>query len=179
MIRTARLTLRRIRDSDLDPLHAIYADPRVMRYIGPPHPHRERTARMIESIRAADAETGLEFVVERAGQLIGRAGMWKFAEIGYAFHPDHWRRGFATEAVGAVVTAAFARHPRLSALNAEIDPRNRASAGLLARLGFREIDRVEKAVEIAGEWCDSSYWRRERPGPTRADPHAGGPCAAG
>ncbi len=60
MIETARLRLRPVRDADLDALFAIYSDAAVMRYIGPPHPDRARTAQMIDGIRTAHAETGLE-----------------------------------------------------------------------------------------------------------------------
>ena len=163
MIRTARLTLRQVRDEDLDALFAIYSDPEVMRFINLPHPDRARTAQMIDGIKAAHAETGLEYVVERDGALVGKAGLWKFAEVGYAFRRDQWGQGIAREAVGAVVAAAFARHPGLDALTAEIDPRNTGSAALLTRLGFREVERVENAVEIDGERFDSAFWRRDRP----------------
>ena len=118
---------------------------------------------MIAGIRASHAVTGLEYVVERDGRLIGKAGLWKFAEIGYAFAPDHWGQGIGREAVGAVVNAAFGRHPELHALDAEIDPRNLASAALLSGLGFREVERIAAAVEIDGESCDSAFWRLDRP----------------
>ena len=163
MIRTARLVLRPVRDDDLDALFAIYSDPEVMRYVNVPHPDRARTAQMIERIRAAHAETGLEYVVERNGDLIGKAGLWTFSEIGYAFRRDCWRQGYGREAVGAVVNAAFGRHPELHALDAEIDPRNLASAALLSGLGFREVERIAAAVEIDGESCDSAFWRLDRP----------------
>ena len=180
MIRTARLVLRPVRDDDLDALFAIYSDPEVMRYVNVPHPDRARTAQMIERIRAAHAETGLEYVVERNGDLIGKAGLWTFSEIGYAFRRDFWGQGYGREAVGAVVHAAFARHPDIDALTAEIDPRNGASAALLTRLGFREVARVENTVEIAGEWTDSAFWRLDRPvgSPCRRE-RASSQCAAG
>jgi len=162
VIRTRRLTLRPVRDDDLDALYAIYSDPKVMRYINLPHPDRARTALMIARIRAAHAETGLEYVVERDGAVVGKAGLWRLAEIGYAFRPDQWGQGIATEAVGAVVDAAFARFPGIAAVTAEIDPCNHASAALLTRLGFREVDRVVGAAEIGGECCDSALWRRDR-----------------
>jgi ribosomal-protein-alanine N-acetyltransferase len=62
-----------------------------------------------------------------------------------------------------VIATAFARHPDLDTLTSEIDPRNTGSAALLARLGFREVERVENAVEIDGEWSASGFWRLDRP----------------
>lgn len=163
MICTDRLVLRPVEDGDLDDLFRIYSDPMVMRYISEPHPDRARTARMIEAIKASHAETGLEFVVERQGEVIGKSGLWKIAEIGYAFRPDQWGQGIGREAVGAVVTAGLARFPELEAITAEIDPRNLASARLLTRLGFVETHREERTTKLGGEWCDSGYWQLTRP----------------
>ncbi|HCQ67083.1 MAG TPA: N-acetyltransferase [Rhodobacteraceae bacterium] len=184
MIRTARLTLRPPRDDDLDALHAIFSDPRAMRYWShAAHADIDRTRKTLAGMIASDADTGLEFVIECDGAVIGKAGMWRMGEIGYILHPDRWGGGFATEAVGAVVAAAFARHPDLDALTAEIDPRNTGSAALLARLGFREVERVENAVEIGGKWFDSGFWRLDRPSdPLENAPGAPplpGPSAAG
>ncbi len=164
MIRTARLTLRAPRESDLAALHAVFSDPRAMRYWShPAHDDIAQTRETLDNMLESHADTGLEYVVERGPSVIGKAGLWRAGEIGYILHPDHWGAGLGTEAVGAVVGAAFARDPDLATLNAEIDPRNTASAALLTRLGFREVKRVENAVEIAGEWCDSGFWRLDRP----------------
>lgn len=164
MIRTERLVLREVRGDDLEALHAVFSDPAAMRYWShPAHETTAKTRQTLMNMRASHSETGLEFVVTHAGEVIGKAGMWRAGEIGYILRPDTWGQGFGTEAVGAVVEAAFDRNPDLAAITAEIDPRNLASAALLARLGFREVDRIEKAVEIAGEWCDSAFWRLDRP----------------
>jgi RimJ/RimL family protein N-acetyltransferase len=53
----------------------------------------------------------------------------------------------------------------MAAIRAEIDPRNAASAALLARFGFVETHRAARTIEVGGEWCDSAYWRLDRPGP--------------
>ena len=164
MIRTARLILRAPRQSDLAALHAVFSDPRAMQYWShPAHDAVAHTQQVLDGLIASHAITGLEYVVVRDGAVIGKAGMWRLGEIGDDLHPDHWGSGIGTEAVGAVVAAAFARFPDLDRLIAEIDPRNAQSAALLARLGFREVERVKDAVEIAGEWCDSAFWRCDRP----------------
>jgi len=164
MIDTARLTLRPPHDNDLEALHVIFSDPRAMRYWShPPHTDLDQTRKTLAGMIASHAETGAEYVIEQDGAVIGKAGMWRMGEIGYVLHPDHWGSGFATEALRAVIADAFARHPGLDALTAEIDVLNTASAALLARLGFREVERVANAVEIAGVWSDSGFWRLDRP----------------
>ena len=99
---------------------------------------------------------GEDFMVELDGRLIGKAGLFRFPEIGFIFHPDHWGRGFATEALAAVLERAFAVH-RLERVEADVDPDNAASLRLLARLGFRETSRKRRTWFVNGRWCDSVY----------------------
>ena len=56
-------------------------------------------------------------------------------EIGWALHPDHWGKGFATEAGAAAVEYAFVHH-YVDALYSVILPENTASQAVARRLGF-------------------------------------------
>ena len=78
---------------------------------------------------------GEDFIVELDGRLIGKAGLWRFPEIGFILHPDHWGRGFAREALGFVIDRAFDVHG-LPKVDADVDPRNAtlAEAASAARL---------------------------------------------
>ncbi len=55
-----------------------------------------------------------------------------------------------------MIAHLFTRHG-MPALTAEADPRNDASLGLLARLGFQETHRAERTLLWGDEWCDSVY----------------------
>lgn len=164
MIRTPRLLLRRARPDDLDALHRILSDGTAMRYWSTlPHAELQQTRDWLDAMIAAPPAESDDFVVELAGQVIGKAGCWRLPEVGYIFHPDHWGRGFAGEALGAAIGHVFAHHP-VPALEADVDPRNTASLRLLERLGFRETRRAARTMKIGGEWCDSVYLRLARPG---------------
>ena len=164
MIRTERLLLRPVEDSDLDDLFAIYSNPEAMRYWSrPPHEDREVTRGRIAGLRSAFEKFGAEFVIEREGRVIGRAGVWRIAEIGYILHPGFWGQGLMFEALSALLPYAFDRLPEIDALTAEIDPRNEGSARLLAKLGFVETHREAKTLFLNDEWCDSAYWQLTRP----------------
>jgi glutathione S-transferase len=89
---------------------------------------------------AIDPAVGEDFVVEHRGAVIGKAGLYRFPEIGFIFRPDAWGKGFAGEALRAIADRAFNRH-RLAAIRADVDPRNNACLKLLCRLGFREVGR--------------------------------------
>lgn len=162
-IRTARLLLRRARETDLEPLHAIMSDPRAMRYwSSPPHPDLDTTRQWLTGMIAAPPELSDDFIVELGGALIGKLGAWRLPEVGYLLSPDHWGQGYASEALAAFIAHAFAY--RTDHLTADVDPRNTASLALLARAGFRETGRASRTWQVGDEWCDSVYLRLDREG---------------
>lgn len=157
MIATARLRLRRARMEDLDDLHMILSHRTAMRYWStPPHTARGQTQAWLREMIAAPADLSDDYVVEYQGRVIGKAGCWRVPEIGYIFHPDVWGKGLAREALEALIPRLFAAWG-MQAITADVDPRNAASLGLLARLGFAETHRAARTWEVGGAWCDSIY----------------------
>jgi RimJ/RimL family protein N-acetyltransferase len=74
--------------------------------------------------------------------------------IGYCFDEPAWGKGYATEAVGAMLQWAY-RELDLNRVEAELDTRNAASARVLEKLGFeREGLRREDCI-VSGEVSDS------------------------
>jgi len=162
-IETPRLRLRPARPDDLAALHAVLSEPRAMRYWStPPHADLEETRAWLAKMVEAPPGESCDFVIERDGAVIGKAGCWRVPEVGYILHPDHWGQGLATEALSAVIAHAFAHYPA-EALKADVDPRNAASLALLARLGFRETHRAARTWQVGEEWCDSVYLALPRP----------------
>ena len=87
------------RAGDLEALHRILSDPRAMAYwSSPPHEQIDQTRDWLASMIAIQPSEGEDFIVELGGRPIGKAGLWRFPEIGFIFHPDHWGRGYAREA---------------------------------------------------------------------------------
>lgn len=150
MIDTARLRLRPWRDEDLDRLAQIYADPEVMRYIGPGTvANRAQTIRAIVRMRAVWDQHGFGmWAVEVAdsGELIGRQGLGFLdqspeIEIGYCLARDAWGHGYASESGRAVVRFAF-EVVGLDHLAGITYPQNLASQRVLRKCGLvyvREI----------------------------------------
>jgi RimJ/RimL family protein N-acetyltransferase len=162
-IRTARLLLRRAVPEDLAAFHEILSDPRAMRYWSrPEHETLEETQGFVDFLCGCPGNGADDWVIEREGRAIGKAGSWAPPEVGFILHPDHWGRGYAFEAMAALIPHLFARHP-VPALTAEADPRNAASLRLLERLGFRETGRAERTMLWRDEWCDSVYLALPRP----------------
>lgn len=155
ILHTARLRLRPARADDAAALHAIFAAPEAMRYWStPPHRDMAQTRDWLAGMIATPPGEGEDFVIELGGTVIGKAGCFRYPEIGYILAPWHWGNGLAHEALTAVIARTFAT-TALDRLTADVDPRNSASLRLLERLGFRQTGRRERSWLVGDEWCDS------------------------
>jgi [ribosomal protein S5]-alanine N-acetyltransferase len=87
--------------------------------------------------------TGQWALEEKAtGAFAGRAGLhrperpdWPGIELGWALHPDHWGKGYATEAGAAARDYAFGHHD-VDAIYSLILHENTRSQAVARRLGF-------------------------------------------
>jgi RimJ/RimL family protein N-acetyltransferase len=75
------------------------------------------------------------------------------ADVGCTVATEHQGRGYATEALTAVVGHLLIRRG-LHKVSAECDARNIASAALLRRVGFRQEGLRREHTWIKGEWTD-------------------------
>lgn len=158
---TARLKLRTARPDDLAAMHAVLSDPRATRWWStPPHESLDQTAAWLDSMIANGPEQP-DFVVERDGRVIGKAGFWRLPDVGYILHPDHWGQGLASEAVAAAIDHVFATRD-VDDLTADVDPENAASIRLLEKLGFVKTGFAPRTWNIGGAWKDSLYYGLSR-----------------
>ena len=157
-LKTKRLILRRADERDVDGLHAVFSDPRAMRYWSElPYSDPVQTLKFIRGMQEIHDRSPLEFIVEFQGRTIGKSGIFDGEEIGYILHPETWGQGLATEAVSAVCRHAIDT-VGLTRITADVDPRNEASIHMLCKLGFLETGRAEKTLQLGDEWCDSIYF---------------------
>ncbi len=161
-IRTERLRLRPATMDDLAAFHGILSHPGATAYWSTlPHEELEQSREWLQRMIDIAPDQGEDFVVEHRGRVIGKAGLYRFPEVGFILHPDAWGQGFAAEALEPVLQRAFDLHG-LERVEADVDPRNQASLGLLAKLGFREIGRRSGTWLIGKRWCDSVDLRLSR-----------------
>src|SRR5437868_2841999 len=113
VIVTDRLVLRPLRLTDIPDMVAGVGDFEVSKMLARvPHPYTgEHAAIAIAAARAnAVARQGIVFGITLHDRLIGQVGLHGIRarkSMGYWLARRHWGRGYATEAVGAVVAYAF------------------------------------------------------------------------
>lgn len=150
---TARLRLVPCAEQDLGPLHTLFTDASVCRYLldGEVVGHEWVAGAVASSRRSfADQNLGLWRLDARPdGALVGVAGLW--ATLGahepqllYALDPAFWGRGLATEASVAVARYAF-EELGFKELLASTDPPNDASIRVMERLGMRFLEAASAA----------------------------------
>lgn len=163
LLTTERLVLRRFRPSDAGTLAAYRTLPGVARYQSWQAPYSVEKARYaIETMAVMDPdEPGwFQYAVELTDGHghIGDVGVnlhdnRRQADIGYTFAPQWQGRGYATEAVRAVLDHLF-RVKGLHKVSAECDARNTPSYRLLERVGLQREGRLRQHSWVKGEWTD-------------------------
>jgi ribosomal-protein-alanine N-acetyltransferase len=96
-------------------------------------------------------------------------GVFQSAYLGFYAHAAHARQGFMSDGVRAVVSRALRRH-RLHRVEANIQPGNRPSLGLVTGLGFHREGFSPRYLKIGNRWCDHERWavtRETWPGTAR------------
>src|SRR5262245_4063168 len=150
-LETDRLTLRMLRESDLDAYAEMCADPEVMRYIGDGQPlSRPMAWRKLAMVVGhwTLRGYGLWAAEERSsGILVGYVGFWNPEgwpgfELGWTLRRSFWGRGYATEGARAALQYAFIEMGRPQVISL-IQPENAASIRVAQRLGEQFVDSTE------------------------------------
>lgn len=166
-LRTERLLLRPVRESDAAALFEIFADPQVTRYLSRPAwtTLDQSRKRIAEDVKAMAAGEYLRLAVVRRSdrEFIGECSLFnrveraRRAEVGYALARKAWGHGYVNEALRSLLEFAFSKLA-LNRIEADIDPRNRASARSLQRLGFAREGHLRERWIVAGEVSDSDLY---------------------
>ena len=159
-----RLHLRPLVLADAPFLFALRGDPVVQRYgSAPPWTELQQAVDRIGEYQrdmAAGLAVQLALVRREDDALIGTCTLFHLdaqcrrAEVGYALVVGAWGRGYANEAVVALLDWGFAQLG-LNRVEADIDPRNASSARVLERLGFVREGHLRERWIVGGEVCDS------------------------
>jgi RimJ/RimL family protein N-acetyltransferase len=177
VLETGRLMLRAPRHGDLKAIAALANDRRVAENTSRiPHPYSAGDAEeFVATVNTREGEAC--FVILCDGTLIGACGVEARSsdvELGYWLGVSYWGRGFATEAVRALIDHAFGdlRHNTLEAGASVTNP---ASRRVLEKCAFQwtgvrltRIRAINSAAPIdrfhldRGLWLSLKAWGRVR-----------------
>jgi RimJ/RimL family protein N-acetyltransferase len=152
-VETDRLRIRELVESDAERLHRIYGDAETMRFVGSrgaPTADLDATRRSLDWLMGHEALHGFGMwaLDERDGEpLVGVAGLlWvegrgPDVEAAYLLRRDRWGRGYATEALRAVLRIG------------------REELGLerIVALAYAENDASRRVMEKAGMRADGTF----------------------
>lgn len=161
---TERLSLRPFVREDRDAYAAYHALPDVYRYLYAETPSGTALAEQFETILEARFERDgdvLRFAVVRQKDraVIGEV-LLKMAsrdaqqgEVGYIFNPAFAGKGYATEAVAAMLRVGFDTIG-FHRIFARLDAANAGSVGVVERLGLRREAHLIQNDRFDGHWGD-------------------------
>ena len=146
ILKTERLTLRPLLDSDAANISLFVGDERVaMNLAVVPHPYPEGAAESYIAYSRDEETSEIIWGVDKDGHLIGMISInpkeGGTGNIGYWLAPQLWGGGFVSEALKAVVS--YARAAGLKRLFASVHQGNEASAKVLMRNGFSYLGESE------------------------------------
>lgn len=154
VLETERLILRTVDEGDAQLQNRVLNTPKTMEHLGGVQELHEIEAKHAKSM-ALYAREGFSFLmlIEKAtGELVGHAGIKRVDhpkapnpgdhEVGWLIREDRWRRGYAFEAMRAVLEWAFGRidAPFLVAIT------NKANLGswkLMEKLGMKRCQSLD------------------------------------
>lgn len=172
----SRVVLRSLRDRDVDDVYAVFSDPETTRFWNTTAMQsRAEARRLIREIRAEQIQGLLwEWGLTLGGQdrVIGTCALFHLdrdnrrAEVGFALGRPWWGHGLMREGLGLLLDFCFVELG-LRRLEADVDPRNAASIGLLERFGFKREGLLRERWNVGGELQDTEIygllWREYRP----------------
>ncbi|MGO1120425.1 GNAT family N-acetyltransferase [Rhodovibrionaceae bacterium A322] len=181
LLETERLRLRPLSLQDQDIAEQLLTNPDVVQYVCDLlTPEEIADGLPVESKRGAGGRLGIWVVsLKDSGEKIGTSILLPLPveeedtdfsllvperfpdaeiEVGYLLRPEHWGRGFATEACSRLVRFWFEQTDKPE-LKATVDPENLASFNVLKKCGFtHEGLRRAYATQCAGFRLTRQEW---------------------
>ena len=170
LLQTTRMTLRQLTPADVEEVFILRSDERVLRHIARvPITQKDEALAFIERITKFAADNvsvlwGME-LKEQPGKIVGTICFWNLqpenyrTEIGYNLLPDHWGKGYAREAIEAVMDYGF-NTMQLHSVEARVNATNIASAKTLEATGFIKEGYLKEEMFFNEKFLDSIIYSR-------------------
>lgn len=165
---TQRLLLRQMTLDDAPAVQRLRSNVDVMKYINRPLTLTIQDAEawigiVMQALEKTEGITWCICLKEAPAEHVGSIGLWRIekenyrAEIGYMLEPRLQGQGFMYEAIQQVVNYGFDQM-KLHSIEAQIDPRNEASAALLRKAGFVQEAYFKENYYLDGGFADTAVF---------------------
>jgi len=166
-ITTDRLIVRPAKSGDEKAIYSYRSDFNENKYQGW-HPDSVEEVRehietnLSQNIDVTDMWLQFAIIIISENKLIGDIGVnlsadKMQAEVGCTLDKAFQGKGYATEALGAMVDYLFLTLKK-HRITASIDPRNTDSIRMVERLGFKKEAHFRESLFIRGEWVDDAVY---------------------
>lgn len=167
--RTRRLLIASLSLDYLNEIHQLHSLPEVDEFntLGIPASINTTKALILQWLEKQEArpQTLYVFCIKLidSNEFIGLIGLnmgkpnYRVAELWYKLHPDHWRKGYATEAVAEIFTMGFNKLG-LHRIEAGCATENIASIRVLEKAGMTREGRKREILPVRGKWLDNYFY---------------------
>jgi RimJ/RimL family protein N-acetyltransferase len=161
IIHTPRLTLGPLREQDQAALIALFRHEAVKETYMVPDPLDDATAQRLfaRMMALSHDDTRYVFGIFLGDALIGVLNDTEISgdtiEMGYALHPDHWNRGYMSEAFAAVINYLHTRG--FTTVTAGAFEENAASLRVMQKCGMVRMAHTDQ-IEYRGKMHTCIYY---------------------
>lgn len=166
-LETNRLLLRPVKNTDVKALYGYRSDKILNQYQGwIPEKMSDATefiSRQAPNWNLPDTWFQLSIIEQSSGEMIGDIGIHfidqedKQVELGCTLAKENQGKGYATEALSAVINFLFVEMNKHRIIGS-VDPRNLSSIAMLDRLGFRKEAHFKASYFQKGQWLDDAIY---------------------
>ena len=164
---TASLNLRPVTLNDADAIYKLRTDAEIMKYLDRPMPASvkeiEDWINLINNAQQKNESIIWAITQKNNDDLIGTISYWRLvpehhrAEIGYTLSTTHQGRGIMNEALKEVINYGFV-NMKLHSIEANTNPANLASRGLLEKNDFKLEGYFKENYYYDGKFLDSAIY---------------------
>lgn len=158
-LETNRMIVREFTTEDAKELHEIFGDDEVMKNCEPAY-DLAKTEKFLREF-CIGRKGALAAVLKESGKMVGYILFKEFEEevyeIGWIFHKDYWRKGYAYESCYAVMDYAFTEGNAHKIFAEAID--GVKSVGLMKKLGMKlEGIQRDQGRDNSGNWASLYFY---------------------
>ena len=156
-----RILLRRLRIADASDMYDYARREQVTRYLlWSPHPNQDYTRQYLSYVQGLYRDGAFydwAIVDKESGRMIGTCGFPLIteannqAEVGYVLNPDFWGMGYATEALGLLLSFAC-KTLRLHRIEARCFEHHAASRRVMEKCGMEYEGSLRDALLVKGRY---------------------------